>query len=85
VTDSRFLVFCPYSSWVRPAVPRGYLPHFEENSWTSHREDLIAGHDAYSTWMPRYCPQASLSFITAYPWGVLEWLSKPLLGRTTNP
>ena len=34
VTDSRFLVANPYSSWARSIYPKGLLPFFEEKPWT---------------------------------------------------
>ena len=33
VTDSRFSVANPYSSWVRSTGPKGSLPFFEEKPW----------------------------------------------------
>jgi hypothetical protein len=43
------------------------------------------GCDTHGAWMPGYWPQAGPSFITPYPRGIPEWLSKPPLGRTANP
>ena len=52
VTNSRFLMASPYSSWVCSTGPEGSLPFFEEKPSTMLYQDSKVGQDARDAHAP---------------------------------
>ena len=74
VTNSRFLVANPYSSWVYSTGPKGSLPFFKEKPWTVLCQDSNVGQDAHVARAPGYQPLAGPSRSTPHSKGAPERL-----------
>ena len=72
VTDSRFSVANPYSSWVHLTGPKGLLNLFKDGLGTD--QDSNMGQDARGACAPRYWPLVGPSLSTPHFKGTPEWL-----------